>query len=217
MTSKEKILLILNAIVEARTISSDPSLVNLYLSRADGLDDFDPNEIFDILTKIENDEKVLIIEGIPGIVDLHTGTVADEALYNTKTYFSIRILDTFDQWLQEFIKVDKSEKLIYFDNRTGELNIHGKVIKIRRNTFRSDLIALVLQKKMKTWSWDEVVEKIQGTSDKDLLKENKSKFYSACDGLQKSIAQKTSINDFLIFNTNTVRINPCHLDSSSKK
>jgi len=49
------------------------------------------------------------------------------------------------------------------------------------------------------------------TKDKAATKENKNKFYPACDGLTKHIASKIGVNDLLIFNKSTVQINPKYI------
>lgn len=217
MTSDEKLLKILNAIQEARKTSEDPSLINLYITKADGLDDFDANEIWDIFNKLEQQEKILIIEGVPSIVNLHAGTDAETAIFSPQTHFSIKILDTFDEWLiQNFPKKELTES-IGFDNQTCELKINNKTVLLRRATFRSELITLLFKNKKKVWEWEEIVGKIEGITDDDLLKDSKKKFYPACDGLQKFIAQKTGISDFLIFNKSTVQINPKYLKTPQDK
>jgi len=101
-----------------------------------------------------------------------------------------------------------------FDEKTGILSIEGKEIKLRKNSFRTNLIALILkdnESRERKWSWDEIIEEIEGIRDLDLLKEKKKKFYPACDGLMKFIAQKTGINDFLLYDFNTVQLNPKYL------
>jgi hypothetical protein len=216
MNSNEKLLKILDAIQETRKASVNPSLINLYLTKADGLDEFDANEIGDILNKVELD-KVIKIEGVPGIVDLHTGTDIEEAFYNTRTYFSIRILKNFDKWLLKLFPDEKSIEPITYDSKIGKLSINNKVVFIRKNTFRSNLVALLFQNKKKVWNWDEIVEKIEGITDTDVLKQNKKRVYIACDGIQKRIAQKIEISDFLKFDTNTVHINPKYLNTPSNK
>jgi hypothetical protein len=211
MTSNEKLLKILNAIQEARKASVDPSIVNLYLTKADGLNDFDANEIWDILIKIEHDEKVLKIESVPKIVDIHAGTDTEKAIYNTQTYFSIKILNPFDKWLLKLLPSETPLKGLYFDDKTGKLTINSKTITLRRSTFKSGLVIALLSNKKKDWSWEEILGEIEHLEGEKVPLEFKEKFYPACDGLQKSISQKIGLNDFLIFTTSTVRINPKYL------
>lgn len=100
---------------------------------------------------------------------------------------------------------------VSYNSQKGELDIEGKGVKFKKDSFRAKLLELLLKddkSRNKEWSWDEVIEVIEDTKDKDLTKENKKKFYPACDGLSKHIASKTGVNDLLIFNKTTVQINP---------
>lgn len=108
--------------------------------------------------------------------------------------------------------IDKPK--ISYDKQKGVLEIEGNEVKFDKESFRAKLLELLLKDDKnikKEWSWDEVLEEIEGIKDADTLKENKKKFYPACDGLSKLIAQKTSINNLLIFNKSTVQINPKYL------
>ena len=98
-----------------------------------------------------------------------------------------------------------------YEPQKGILVIEGKQVKLNKESFRAKILELLLKddkNKKKEWSWDEVIEEIEDTKDAELTKENKDKFYPACDGLQKHIALKIGINDLLIFNKSTVQINP---------
>lgn len=100
---------------------------------------------------------------------------------------------------------------VAYNAQKGELDIEGKKIKFKKESFRAKLLELLLKddkSRKKEWSWDEVIEEIEDTKGKEATTENKKKFYPACDGLSKFIAQKTGINDLLIFNKSTVQINP---------
>ena len=115
---------------------------------------------------------------------------------------------------QEKPQIITSTKVTY-DPKKGELDIEGKKIKFKKDSFRAKLLQLLLKdnkSSKKEWSWDEVINEIQGTEgDPSLQKENKKKFYPACDGISKFVAQKTGINDLLIFNKSTAQINPKYL------
>jgi len=112
-------------------------------------------------------------------------------------------------------KVEKENSIdVFFDNKIGELKIMDKKVKLRKDSLRGKLIALLLenkQSKKKIWNWDEILEKIEGIKDDEGLKENKKKFYPACDGVAKFIAQKTGVNDLLLFDNSTVQINPKYI------
>lgn len=114
--------------------------------------------------------------------------------------------------------IDKSETRtrakVNYNPQKGELDIEGKKVKLNKDSFRAKLLELLLKddkSRNKEWSWDEVIESIEDTKDEELTKENKNKFYPACDGLSKHIALKTGVNDLLIFNKSTVQINPKYL------
>ncbi len=110
--------------------------------------------------------------------------------------------------------VQKNELQLTYDAKMGRLNILGKTIQLKKESFRAQLIELLLKDEKsskKDWSWDEILEQIEGITEDEELKEKKDKIYNACDGLTKFIAQKTGINDLLIFNKSSVRINPKYL------
>jgi len=101
-----------------------------------------------------------------------------------------------------------------YDSQKGILKINKKEVQLKKDSFRAQLVELLLKddkSAKKEWSWDEVIEEIEDTKDTDSLKESKKKFYPACDGLSKHIAHKISVNDFLIFNKSTVFVNPKYL------
>lgn len=114
---------------------------------------------------------------------------------------------------QSFQKGELITKVSY-DSMKGTLDIEGKKVKLNKDSFRAKLLELLLKddkSRKKEWSWDEVIEAIEDTKDEELTKENKNKFYPACDGLSKHIASKTGVNDLLIFTKSTVQINPKYL------
>lgn len=103
---------------------------------------------------------------------------------------------------------------VTYNAQKGELDIEGKKVKLKKDSFRAKLLELLLkdnESRKKEWSWDEVIEAIEDTKDKELTKENKNKFYPACDGLSKHIASKTGVNDLLTFTKSTVQINSKYL------
>lgn len=108
----------------------------------------------------------------------------------------------------------KEKVKVSYNSRNGQLDINGKTVKFKRESFRAKLLELLLkddESRQKEWSWDEVIEEIEEVSDSYTIEQNKNKFYSACDGLSKHIALKTGTNDLLIFNKSTVQINPKYL------
>jgi len=116
----------------------------------------------------------------------------------------------------ESLKIDpkKVTTKVTYNAQRGELDIEGKKVKFKKDSFRAKLLELLLKddkSRKKEWSCDEVIETIEGITDLDLLKENQKKFYPACDGLSKFVAQKTGINDLLVYTKSTVQINPKYL------
>ncbi|OGG07417.1 hypothetical protein A2872_02340 [Candidatus Gottesmanbacteria bacterium RIFCSPHIGHO2_01_FULL_42_12] len=104
-------------------------------------------------------------------------------------------------------------QLAYNPNK-GLLTVGNKTVKLNKDSFRAKLLELLLKddkSRKKEWSWDEVIEAIENTKDEATTKENKGKFYPACDGLTKHIASKIGINDLLTFNKSTVQINSKYL------
>jgi len=105
----------------------------------------------------------------------------------------------------------ENKSKVFYDNQKGILKIEDKKVKFNKESFRAKLLELLLKddkSRKKEWSWDEVIEAIEDTKDKETTKENKNKFYPACDGLTKHIASKIGINDLLTFTISTVQINP---------
>ena len=103
---------------------------------------------------------------------------------------------------------------IAYDKKSGILTIQDKKVKFNKDSFRAKLLETVLKDTKslkKEWSWDEIIEEIESVTSPDSLNEHKKKFYPACDGIAKFIAQKTGINDLLIFNKSTVQINPKYI------
>ncbi len=114
------------------------------------------------------------------------------------------------------LKIDTKKVAIKvtYDPQKGELDIEGKKVRLIKDSFRAKLLELLLKddkSRKKEWSWDEVIEAIEDTKDEELTKENKNKFYPACDGLSKHIASKTGVNDLLAFTKSTVQINSKYL------
>lgn len=114
------------------------------------------------------------------------------------------------------LKIDTKKVAIKvtYDPQKGELDIEGKKVRLNKDSFRAKLLELLLKddkSRKKEWSWDEVIEAIEDTKDEELTKENKNKFYPACDGLSKHIASKTGVNDLLAFTKSTVQINSKYL------
>lgn len=108
----------------------------------------------------------------------------------------------------------KNEVEVSYDNEQGVLKLKDKEIKLQKDSFRANLMALLLKdekSRKKRWSWDEIIEIIEKITDTETIKNNKKRFYPACDGISKLVAQKTGITDLLLFNKSTVQINSKYL------
>lgn len=129
----------------------------------------------------------------------------------------------FEKRKKSFDKAEEKPKTIdkttvklkaTYNAQKGELDIEGKKVKFKKDSFRAKLLELLLKddkSRKKEWSWDEVIEEIEDTKGKEATTENKKKFYPACDGLAKHIASKTGVNDLLTFTKSTVQINSKYL------
>ena len=135
---------------------------------------------------------------------------------NTNSDFKKRYEDTLKS-----IKLNKKTSIfkkldLGYDNATKTLKVKGISLNFKQDSFRAKLVELLFSKKGrldKEWSWDEVLEEIEDITDTDLLKENKKRFYPACDGFSKTVAQKTGVNDLLVYTKSTVRVNPKYIVS----
>lgn len=99
-----------------------------------------------------------------------------------------------------------------YDPTLGIFYIDKTLIKLKKNNFRAKLLELLTktdESKHKIWSWDEIYKEIERID--DMGTKEKHKVYDACKGLAEIIATKSGINDFLIYDTNTVCINPSYL------
>ena len=102
-----------------------------------------------------------------------------------------------------------SEWRYYTDD--GTLTINGSKAKFRKGGFRASLLSVLTKNKAnisKRWSWDEIYEKIEGSD--DIGPKEKMKVYEASKGVTEYIATKTGAKEFLIYDTNTVKVNPTH-------
>lgn len=97
-----------------------------------------------------------------------------------------------------------------FDNNT--LTINGADIKFKNDSKRALLLKFLFKNKNqhKKWHFEEWLADIDGEGD-TTLRNGSTKHYTACDGIQKQVAQKTGITNFLIFNSQEVKLNPTFL------
>lgn len=222
MSGKEKLYFLLNRIEDARVIA--PSGKPILIHPANDLNNKYSNlELMQLFSKLEQDERVIKILKIPSdpsifedpYKDLDVGCYALEILNAFDDYFlKIQQEPEYQEFTGRRPASNGTKQTVSYNTQRGELDIEGKKVRLNKDSFRAKLLELLLKddkSRKKEWSWNEVIEEIEETKGKEATKENKKKFYPACDGLSKFIAQKTGINDLLIFNKSTVQVNPKYL------
>ena len=97
-----------------------------------------------------------------------------------------------------------------FEAESGNITISGKTIKFEPDSFRAQLLGVFSQNeenRFKTWEWDELFEKIENINS-EAPTNAKNKIYDACAGISNRLAKELGIQDFLVYDTRTVHINP---------
>lgn len=208
MTYHEKLSKILDAIQTARENFINTSTIKLYIAKANDLDDFDPNEIYDILHGIERQEKVLAIEDVPSNVAPHAGYPPPSFLGEYSSCFTIKLLDDFDNWRS---KISPNEKNVYsFDKDRGILTVKGKEIPFidegRRIPYLDALVNSNEEDSDEYVYHSEVAEELEGANQ---LKDAKNTYYELCRGINARLT-KNDIANFLECDYNKARINPLY-------
>lgn len=103
----------------------------------------------------------------------------------------------------------KKQNGINYDSKTKILNFKGTKINLSGGPIQADLLITLFKEPEKNWSNDEIYED-WGEED---FKEKTNKFYTAGYEINKAIAVKTTVNDFLILSTKEIRINEKYLDN----
>lgn len=101
--------------------------------------------------------------------------------------------------------------VISYDSKTGLLGMGGDTVQLQKDAFNARMLGLILKttsSRKKDWSWDEVVEAIEGVIPEENIREYKGKFYNACVGLKKTIASNAGVKDLLLYTRQSVRVNP---------
>lgn len=95
-----------------------------------------------------------------------------------------------------------------FDSKTGILDFMGKKIPTakRSQSYGKDLLATLFKEPSKEWHTDEILE--DWVADLDVPKRRP---YNAGKAINKEVASKTLVEDFLIINTTKISINPKYL------
>lgn len=107
MDYEEKLDLLIKALIEARKSARTGHHPKLFYTAENGLKRFQLEEIYDLLLKLQDDDKIL------SIVELPTDLLSSiEHTYLTLTgprkYFVIEVKDTFDPWLNNRLLKRKS-------------------------------------------------------------------------------------------------------------
>lgn len=113
---------------------------------------------------------------------------------------------------EEARELDEKKRWTY-DPSSGVLFLNSKVAQFRKNSLRAKILETMTKSdkaKKKSWSWDELVEEIEGIESPD-PKQYKQKIYDAVKKANDYIASKTGITDFLRVDMNTSQINPAYL------
>jgi len=108
MTYEEKLSIIISALREAQKATRKEYYTNLYLTKHNRLTEIDLNELHDILLKLQDDEKVITVKDIPTKLK-SVFEQTDDAFKGEKTYFLIDILDSFDDWYENYLLKQKSK------------------------------------------------------------------------------------------------------------
>lgn len=223
-TNLNEIYLVLTQIEEQLQIAQSDKFNFGFVGSAYDLEGYDTEDVDGL---INGYIRVLdYLKKLSVIKDYSHGTMSVDADITLDIAKFYEILDRVKKRKSQFVTINpiqqepaekeqkKTHLSVTYEPKKGVLEINGKSVKLNKDSFRAKLLELLLKddkNNKKEWSWDEVIEEIQGISDAESLKENKNKFYPACDGLSKFIAQKIGINDLLIYNKSTVSINPKYL------
>ncbi len=105
MTYEEKLDLVVKAIVEAKKLAYRGRLTYLYLNSANGLEKLNPKEIYNILSKLGDDEKIFSIHDTPSSA-LHSSL---SGVPQNIDYFSLEMSETFDNWFENYLMGQKTD------------------------------------------------------------------------------------------------------------
>lgn len=147
-------------------------------------------------------------EGYLAIEDFSYGPKEMFDLYDRGYLFKVRLSNK--RKTKEPIKEVKIDKNPTFDDKNRKLIFTGKEIIIAKKE-ESDphkLIRTLFKDVSKTWASDEILED-WGYSFGEDIKKNKA--YQAGKAVNRTIAQETTIKDFLEITTKTISINPKYI------
>lgn len=219
----DNVVRVTSLIEEELEISQSEKVAVNFVSSIHELEGCDSNDIAEMVEPYFKGLNYLKNIGVVLSFTAGANSVSSEITLNVPKFFEV--LDiinnmkpktlSFEQeetnLVNQVTKEPQEEEKVSYSENEAVVSIKGQEVKLQKDSFRTNLMAVLLKNdknKRKKWSWDEIVGDIEGVKDLDILKEEKKKFYPACDGIAKFIAQKTGINDLLIFNKSTVQINP---------
>jgi hypothetical protein len=106
---KKELDLTIKAIAEARSVTRRGHAVKVYISSDNGLDTVLPEELWDILLKLQDDERIIKIKWFPDwllpsdpfTIEKHNSTIK-AILDKSRKHFIVQILDGFDKWCANY-------------------------------------------------------------------------------------------------------------------
>jgi hypothetical protein len=107
--------------------------------------------------------------------------------------------------LQKDAEVENKE-ISFID---GILYFNSKKIDFNKKPLQKDLLNTIFKNPNKYWDYDEIWE---DWKEVDFKKEHKRKLYNTADSINREVAKKTTIIDFLDKNMKQVRIKPTYFD-----
>lgn len=125
-------------------------------------------------------------------------------------YYTQKLHNDILEKLEE-LKDESPSQTLKFDSKNSILYFAGKEITIskRAQSDAHDLLQTMFKDKSKLWNNDEILDEWRIDIDK---KTPKTKVYQAAKAVNRIIAQKTQIEDFLVTTTKNVSINKKYLD-----
>jgi len=103
----------------------------------------------------------------------------------------------------------ESKKRVSFDSDRSILYINEQKVKIQKFSNQYHLLRILFKDKLKDWYFSEITELID--SEKDFKWKN---LYNSANEIRKKIAIETSIKDFFITTTQSIKINEKYLKKS---
>ena len=93
--------LVIEAIADAKKVTRQGHAVKVYIRRDNHLVTVYPEELYDILLKLQDDEKIIKVKTFP---QLHSYISEDflSLWHNGKLDFSVKILEPFDKWCADY-------------------------------------------------------------------------------------------------------------------